>query len=131
MAYTVDSKWRNRSEIFQGRPAIVDTACKDLRDRSGLPRPPLISAMAQRPSVKDHRMGIVYAQTLYKDAAATLDDLREAVDTLEDLERIARRVLGGAHPLTVGIERSLQKARAALRARERPPPARADAIDAR
>ena len=24
MAYTVDSKWRNRSEIFQGRPAIVD-----------------------------------------------------------------------------------------------------------
>ena len=29
---------------------------------------------------------------------ATLDDLREAVTTLEDTERIARRVLGGAHP---------------------------------
>ena len=38
----------------KGKPAIVDTACKDLRDRSGLPRPPLISAMAQSPSVKDH-----------------------------------------------------------------------------
>lgn len=24
MAYTKNSKWRNRSEIFQGRPAIVD-----------------------------------------------------------------------------------------------------------
>ena len=24
MAYTEDSRWRNRSEIFQGRPAIVD-----------------------------------------------------------------------------------------------------------
>src|SRR5512143_878634 len=24
LAYTVDSRWRNRSEIFQGRPAIVE-----------------------------------------------------------------------------------------------------------
>ena len=24
LAYTLDSRWRNRSEIFQGRPAIVD-----------------------------------------------------------------------------------------------------------
>ena len=40
---------------------------------------------------------------LYFDAAATLDDLREAVATLEDAERIARRVLGGAHPLTVNV----------------------------
>ena len=31
---------------------------------------------------------------------ATLDGLREAVATLEDAERIARRVFGGAHPLT-------------------------------
>ena len=46
---------------------------------------------------------------LYKDANATLDDLREAVSTLEDTERIARRVFGGAHPLTMGIEDSLQE----------------------
>ena len=51
----------------------------------------------------------------------TLDDLREAVTTLEDTERIARRVLGGAHPITVQIERDLRKARATLRARETPP----------
>ena len=32
------------------------------------------------------------AQSLYLDADATLDDLREAVTTLEDTERTARRV---------------------------------------
>ena len=61
----------------------------------------------------------VYARTLYFDPTATLDDLREAVETLEELVRIARRVLGGAHPLTEGIEDELQDARVALRARER------------
>jgi hypothetical protein len=67
-------------------------------------------------------MRTLYAQALYKDASATLDDLREAVTTLEEIERIARRVLGGAHPLTTDFERDLQKARAALRARETPSP---------
>ena len=52
------------------------------------------------------------------DPGATLDDVREAVTTLEDTRRIARRVLGGAHPLTKGIENALQYARAILRARE-------------
>ena len=51
---------------------------------------------------------------LCEDEGATLDDLRESVTTLEDAERIARRVLGGAHPGTRGIERDLQKSRAAL-----------------
>ena len=59
-----------------------------------------------------------YAEALYKDDSATLADLREAVTTLEDVDRIARRVLGGAHPVTTGVERDLQRARAALRARE-------------
>ena len=63
-----------------------------------------------------------YASALYSDDGAKLDDLREAVEPLEDIERTARRVLGGAHPLTSGIERELQKARAALRARETPSP---------
>ena len=62
-----------------------------------------------------------YAEALYEDPNATLDDLREAVTTLEDTERIARRVFGGAHPLTMGIECDLQRSRAALRARETPP----------
>ena len=42
------------------------------------------------------------------DPDTTLDNLREAVSTLEDTERIARRVLGGAHPVTEGIERHLR-----------------------
>ena len=55
---------------------------------------------------------------LYRDDSATLGDLREAVTTLEDTTRIARRVLGGAHPLATDIERALQNARATLGARE-------------
>ena len=51
---------------------------------------------------------------------ATLNDLREAVTTLEETERTARRVLGGDHPLAAAIEYDLQNARAALRARETP-----------
>ena len=63
----------------------------------------------------------IYARVLYKDPGATLDELREAVTTLEDTTRIARRVLGGAHPTTEGIADELRYARAALRARETPP----------
>ena len=57
---------------------------------------------------------LTYAESLYKDNGATLDDLRESVTTLEDTERTARRVLGGAHPLTTAIECDLRNARAAL-----------------
>ena len=35
---------------------------------------------------------------------------------LEDVQRTARRVLGGAYPLTKGIELTLRESRAALRA---------------
>ena len=63
-------------------------------------------------------MGWIYGEALYKDPAATLDDVHEAVTTLTETARIARRVLGGAHPLTKGIENALQYARAILRARE-------------
>ena len=59
-----------------------------------------------------------YAEALYLDPSVALDDLREAVETIEDTARIARRVLGSAHPDVVGMERGLQNARAALRARE-------------
>ena len=40
------------------------------------------------------RMRAIYARALYRDPAATLDDFREAVTTLEDTTRIARRVGG-------------------------------------
>ena len=61
------------------------------------------------------------AGTLVRANGATLDDLRESVATLEDLTPTARRVLGGAHPVTTGIEKDLRNARAALGARETPP----------
>ena len=55
-----------------------------------------------------------YAKGLYKNSAATLDDLREAVNTLEDAGRTARQVLGGAHPLTEGIEGDLRRSSRAI-----------------
>jgi len=72
--------------------------------------------------VTTFRMRSNYAAGLYMDPDATLDDVREAVTTLEDMERIARRVLGGAHPLAQSYEYDLRKARAVLRARETPSP---------
>ena len=59
--------------------------------------------------------------TLCLENGGTLDNIREAVATMEEIEPVARRVLGGAHPLTTGIEGALRRARAAL-ARETPPP---------
>ena len=67
------------------------------------------------------KMRSLYAHSLYYDAAATLDDLREAVTTFEETKQAARRVFGGSHPLTATIEDDLRCARAALRARETPP----------
>ena len=62
-----------------------------------------------------------YGEAIYEDSRATLDDLREAVATLEDTERTARRVLGGAHPLAMAIQASLRTA--LRRARKTTPPA--------
>ncbi len=67
------------------------------------------------------KMNWIYAIALCRDNGATLDDRRETVTTLEEIERIARRVFGGVHPITTGIGQSLREARAALRARETPP----------
>ena len=66
------------------------------------------------------RMRANYAGALVNASGATLDDIREAVTTLDDVARIARRVLGGAHPITEAIEHNLSEARAALRSRETP-----------
>ena len=66
------------------------------------------------------RMRWNYASALCEDDAATLDDLREAVTTLEDTARTVRRVFGASHPLTRGfwIEITLGAAREVLAARE-------------
>ena len=62
----------------------------------------------------------IYAMVLHKGDGATLDDLREAVNTLEELERTARRVLGDVHPITEGMEDELQDAQDTLYARGLP-----------
>ena len=59
-------------------------------------------------------MRATYAKALYEDDSATLDDLREAVDTLEDSERIARRVLGSTHPLVQTTVHDMQDARSLM-----------------
>ena len=66
---------------------------------------------------------------IYGDPGARLDDLREAVTTLEEIERTARRVLGGTHPTTESIAYNLRNARAALAARDDVEPLR-DAVGA-
>ena len=66
------------------------------------------------------RMDWICAEALTSDPGATLDDLNEAVTTLEDAGRIARRVFGSAHPLAKGLGRALQIGRAALGTRETP-----------
>ena len=75
---------------------------------------------------KIHRGGNAeqhHANKKYEEAvAAAVAKCAEAVTTLEDAKQIARRVLGSAHPTTAGIEKSLREARAALCARETPPP---------
>ena len=79
-------------------------------------------AVARRVVGENHeitlRMKWNYAEALYSDDDATLGDLHEAVTTLEETERTARRVFGSEHPLTKGIERTLRDSRAALSARE-------------
>jgi len=76
------------------------------------------------------RMRVNYAQSLYCDDSSTLDDLREAVTTFEDMEPTVRRVLGGAHPLTVATELRLQLARAVRAARDGGVSAIRDAVEA-
>jgi hypothetical protein len=61
-----------------------------------------------------------YALMLCMHTGGTLDDLREAVKTFEDTERIARRVFGASHPTTVKVDKYLRDARTLLRARETP-----------
>jgi hypothetical protein len=60
------------------------------------------------------RLRLGFALALYKDPVATLDDLREAVTTVEETEGIARRVFGGAHPLVGEVESALRESRTAL-----------------
>ena len=88
-----------------------------------LPTMPLVREKARSSSSNfcdDESWGfwLMRLRLSYEDDSATLDDIREAVTTLEDTTRIARRVFGSSNPLTIEIEGDLKKSRAALRARE-------------
>jgi len=89
------------------------TGLKRYEEAKALLRKPM--RVARRVLGENHNLTIrirwMYAAALYKDPGATLDDLSEAVTTLEEVERTARRVFGGGHLLTRGIARELQKAR--------------------
>ena len=78
--------------------------------------------VAQRVLGESHgltlRMRVIYTDALYRDPTTTLANVREAVKTLEEMERTARRVLGSAHPMLELIEYHLRQARTALRTRE-------------
>ena len=63
------------------------------------------------------RMRWLYAMALFEDDAATLDDLHEAVETLESVARVWTRVFGEAHPETQKAQGALEDAREALAAR--------------
>ena len=76
------------------------------------------------------KMRFGYAASICFDTGSTLDDLRGAVTTLEETARTARRVLGGAHPLTTVIERQLRASRATLSARDSDVSSIADAFAA-
>ena len=59
-----------------------------------------------------------YAQSLYEDPGATVDDLKEAMTTLEDAGYIALHVFGDIHPLAVAFAKVWHRARDTLAARE-------------
>ena len=109
------------SRISRGMSSNVQSSCSSKQSFSDARMPRVVGCRTPRMFVESRRTSICIPRALFKDDCATLDDLREAVTTLEDTERIARRVLGGAHPTTGGIEAALRGARAALRARETPP----------
>ena len=63
------------------------------------------------------KMRWLYALALYEDPDATLEDVREAVETLESVEPLWKRVFGEAHPETPKLQKALANARKALAAR--------------
>ena len=80
-----------------------------------------ILPVARRILGENHQLTLTirfaYGVALYQDDGATLDDVREAVTTLEETERTARRVLGGTHPTVVSIGGALRDSQEALDAR--------------
>ena len=56
----------------------------------------------------------IYAQCLYRDPGASRDDVAEAIEIFEDVQRRARRVFGAGHPNWRYLPRELTAARVKL-----------------
>ena len=56
----------------------------------------------------------MYAQCLYRNDGASLEDVTAAIATLEDLDRRQTRIYGAAHPQTGATRRHLAAAREKL-----------------
>ena len=119
---TLDLLGEEHFESLQEANNYADTLCELKRFEEAKALVLKAMPVARRVIGDDHDLTLklrwTYAEVLYKDDGATLADLREAVTTLEDVDRIARRVLGGAHPTTASIKEALGESRAALRARD-------------
>ena len=68
-------------------------------------------------SVATLKMRWLYAISLYPNDRATLADLREAVETLESVAPLWKRVFGPLHPETQYVQNALKDARETLAAR--------------
>ena len=117
--------WTHRTKLPSSSNTRMRYHCASFRERqsmctfgSAATNVARSASLAQRILGAGHdntlRMRTIYAVALISAGGATLADLREAATTLEEAERTARRVLGGAHPVTTGIEQALGVARAAL-----------------
>jgi hypothetical protein len=56
----------------------------------------------------------LHANILYMNDSATVDDLREAVTTLESVAISNKRILGASHPETQKVQNALATAREKL-----------------
>ena len=76
--------------------------------------------VARRVLGENHEITIsltkTYARVLSDAPGATIHERVEAVRTLDEADRTARRVLGASHPLAVRIGRDLKKSRVAHKA---------------
>ena len=68
-------------------------------------------SIAQSSGLGDHhitnRIKEAYAYGIYRDPAASLDDVREGVTILEDVDRSYRQILGKEHPVSAHTRASL------------------------
>ena len=71
-------------------------------------------ANSASPTINSLRLRWLYANSLWGDPDATLDDPVEAEATLKSVKGSWRRVMGAAHPDTIELETALSNAQETL-----------------